>query len=202
MKILLFPDEFLQRERCFGLFKSDTRDPLDTPVTIAGDAGVPIHVVHSDPDHVAYLVGLIVLQAWTMGLDDESTPPPERRPVLVATSRPGRFADSYLRLQIPVTELQRLSNRRRVRLFQTTGKVTNVRERAEHWDYFIKSAEQRTRLHNFFPAFVVGGAHGIPRLIESRQNLGRGDQAGPAVLIARHSDAQGIQTLLRRFALF
>jgi len=155
--------------------------------------------VHSDPEHLAYLVGLLVLQVWTVGLDELGAPIAARKPILVATSRPGTFAEAYLQLQIPLGDLKRLSNRRRVRLFQTTGKVTNVRNKAEYWDHAIDPDESRTRLHNFFPAAFVAGPHSPPRLVEGRQNLGRGDQGGPAVLIVRRADGHTLQMLQKLF---
>ena len=81
MNIRLFPDQFLQRDECFGLFKLGDGGELDLPVTVEGDAGIPFHIVHSDPDHLAYLTGLIVLQAWTSGIDELGILPTERRPV-------------------------------------------------------------------------------------------------------------------------
>lgn len=44
--IRLFPDRFLQRDQCFGLFKMEDNDELDLPVTIEGDAGIHFHIVH------------------------------------------------------------------------------------------------------------------------------------------------------------
>jgi len=38
-----------------GLFKVGDEGELDLPVTVEGDAGIPFHIVHSDPDHLAYL---------------------------------------------------------------------------------------------------------------------------------------------------
>jgi hypothetical protein len=53
---------------------------LDLPITIEGDAGIHFHIVHSAPDHLTYLAGLIILQAWTSGIDELGIPPTERRP--------------------------------------------------------------------------------------------------------------------------
>lgn len=54
MNIRLFPDQFLQRDECFGLFKLGDDDELDLPVTVEGDAGIPFHIVHSDHDHRSF----------------------------------------------------------------------------------------------------------------------------------------------------
>lgn len=51
MNIRLFPDQFLQRDECFGLFKPGGAGERDLPVTIEGDAGIPFHIIHSAPDH-------------------------------------------------------------------------------------------------------------------------------------------------------
>jgi hypothetical protein len=44
-------DQFLQHDECFGLFKLGDDGELDLPVAVEGDAGIPFHIVHSDPDH-------------------------------------------------------------------------------------------------------------------------------------------------------
>jgi hypothetical protein len=59
MKIRLFPEQFIERDYCFGLFKVGGGRVLDLPVTIEGDAGIHFHIVHSIPGHLAYLAGLI-----------------------------------------------------------------------------------------------------------------------------------------------
>lgn len=50
VNLRLFPDQFLRSDKCFGLFKLGDHGELDLPVTIEGDAGIPFHIVHSDPD--------------------------------------------------------------------------------------------------------------------------------------------------------
>lgn len=80
MSIRLFPEQFLERDHCFGLFRVGEGGVLDLPITIEGDAGIHFHIVHSAPDHLTYLAGLIILQAWTSGIDELGIPPTERRP--------------------------------------------------------------------------------------------------------------------------
>ena len=82
MKIRLFPGQFLERDRCFGLFKADEDGVFDLPVTMEGDAGIHFHIVHSDPDHLASLAGLIVLQAWTSKIDELGVLPTEHRKLI------------------------------------------------------------------------------------------------------------------------
>ena len=72
-------------------------------------------------------------------------------------------------------------------LFQKLGLVKNFSERCEFWSYHVKSDETRTRLHNFFPAYQVLEPDGPLHLIASREHLGRGDTAGPSLLITRAS---------------
>lgn len=139
MNIRLFPDKFLQHDECFGLFKLGDDGELDLPITVEGDAGIPFHIVHSDPDHLAYLTGLIVLQAWTRGIDELGIPPAERRPLLVVTDRPGRFGDAYLRLHLPVEKVKALSVRRRVTLFEKTRRAPEVTtDKAGYWESYLK----------------------------------------------------------------
>ena len=195
----LFPYEFVVGEGCYRLFKQDSGDTPDPPILIEGDAGSTFHVVHSDPEYLAYLAGLLALQAWTIGIQESGGPIRQRKPILVITTRPGSFAESYLRLRIPVGELKRISIRRRVRLFQATGNVPRASDKAEYWDHFLDPAEDRTRLHNFFPSAFLAGAHSHPRLVEGRENLGRGDPGGPAVLIVRRLDDQMLNALQKSF---
>jgi hypothetical protein len=200
LKIRLFPREFLLDDGCFGLFKLDARGESDLPVSIEGDCGIPFHIVHSDPDHLAYLAGLIVLQAWTYGIDEPGIPPFERRPLLVITDSPGRFGESYLRLNLPPERIKQVSNRRRVTLYLRTGEVPNVsRDKSGYWDVYIQADESRIRLHNFFPACYILGADREPRLIASRQHLGQGDYARPALLITRRADRDTIHELISRY---
>ena len=88
---------------------------------VEGEAGIPFHIVHSDPDHLAYLVGLIVLQGWTGGIDELGIPTAERRTVLVVTEKPGRFREAYLRLQLPTARIEDLSVKRRIKFYQKSG---------------------------------------------------------------------------------
>ena len=87
MRIRLFPDQFIHGDKCFGLFVQGEDDKLDSPVTIEGDAGIPFHIIHSDPDHLAYLVGLIVLQSWTSGIEEVR----RQEPALLDTDKAVRF---------------------------------------------------------------------------------------------------------------
>lgn len=200
MIIRLFPEEFIHRDKCFGLFKLAVDGQLDLPLTVEGDAGIPFHIVHSDPDHLAYLVGLIVLQAWTSGIDEIGIPPAGRRPVLVITDTPGRFGEAYLRLHLPIAKIEDLSVKRRVTLYEKTGRAPEITEnKAAYWESFLGSKDDRTRLHNFFPACRVISAEGKPKPVASRQHLGRDDEAGPAVLIIRKSDKETLHALHRRY---
>ena len=104
---------------------------LDMPVTIEGDAGIPFHIVHSDPDHLAYLAGLIVLQAWTSGIDELGIPPAERRPILVVTDKPGRFGDAYLQLHLPVEKIEVAICATKGHAFEKTGRAPEQRQRKQ-----------------------------------------------------------------------
>lgn len=200
MKIRLFPREFLRDHGCFGLFKADAGGESELPVPIEGDSGIPFHIVHSDPDHLAYLAGLIILQAWTYGIDEPGNPPFERRPLLVITDSPGRLGEAYLRLNLPPERIKQVSNRRRVTLYLRTGEVPNAsRDKSGYWDVYIQPDERRIRLHNLFPACYILGVDREPRLIASRQHLGHGDDAGPALLITRRSDRDTVHKLISRY---
>ena len=198
--IRLFPEQFLQHDKCFGLFKLGEHGQLDLPVTVEGDAGIPFHIVHSDPDHLAYLVGLIVLQAWTSGIDELGIPPAERRTVVVVTDKPGRFGEAYLRLHLPTAKIEDLSVKRRVTLYEKTGRAPEATtDKAGYWESYLKPGDERTRLHNFFPACQILRAGANPKNIASREHLGRDDDAGPAVLITRKSDKETLRALQRRY---
>lgn len=97
MNIRLFPDRFLKEDSCFNLFRAGTDGSVELPVTIEGTSGIPLHIVHSDPDNLAWLASLLVLQSWLYGIDELELPPTRRRPLLVVTETPGRFAEAYLR---------------------------------------------------------------------------------------------------------
>lgn len=167
------------------------------PVTIEGDAGIPFHIVHSDPAHLAYLTGLLVLQAWTSGIDEFGIPSTERRPVLVVTDRLGRFGEAYLDLHLPVEKIEEISRKRRVTLYQKTGHAPT--DKSAYWENSIETDDPRTRLHNFFPACQILSGDSNPKVLTGRQHLGRGDEADPAVLITRKSDKDTLRTLQNRY---
>jgi hypothetical protein len=195
MGIRLFPDSLGPDEPFFGLFRQDGR--VDMPRPIDWDTGHPIHLVHSDPDHLAYLVAVLVLQAWTTGLDERGGPVPERRPILVVTPRTSRFAEAFLRLHIPATQLVRIPQCRRVRVYRATGKVPRAGE--EYWDAWIGSDETRTRFHNFFPSFHLPAPNAGARPVAGRQHLGRLDSKLPAVLVSRPTDDAGLYAIRRQY---
>ena len=187
MGIRLFPEHFLAQDECFGLFKMAEDGVLDLPITIQSDGRIPLHIVHSDPDHLAYLAGLLVLQAWLYGIDELEVPPTLRRPLLIVTDSPGRFAEAYVKLHIPNEGLKRLCKQRRIALSQKLDRATNPKNKREYWDQALGDDAERTKLHNFFPAKQVLHANAKPRLIASRDHLGRGDAVGAAVFIIRSS---------------
>ncbi|MDI3461492.1 MAG: hypothetical protein OJF50_000313 [Nitrospira sp.] len=195
-KISLFPRQFLTEDACFGLFSVGSGGQIDLPITIEADAGLPIHIVHSDPDHLAYLVGLVVLQAWVTGIDELGVPPNERRPVLVVTDRPGRFGEAYLRLHVPINGIKSLFKKRRVTIHEKGKRgQSEVPATSSFLDLRLERDDTRTRLHNFFPAFQVFGASGAHRILEGREYLGRDDSAGPGVLITRRMDKDKLRAL-------
>src|SRR5262249_3119105 len=112
MNIRLFPERFLKDDACFELFRPGTDGAIELPVTIEGKSGVPLHIVHSDPDQLASLCALIVLQSWLYGIEELELPPERRRPLLIVTDSPGRFGDAYLRFQLPAQRIRELSERR------------------------------------------------------------------------------------------
>ncbi len=165
MKIRLFPQHFLQTDRCFGLLRAEHDGELDPPVTIEGDTGIPIHIIHSDPEHLAYLVGLIVLQAWTSGISELGKPPSQRRAVLVVTDKPGKFGEAYLRLNLPGGKIRDVDSRRRLTFYEKTGHAPLDKSEYLYSEYLyrdIGSNDARTRLHNFFPLTRFLGASGLP----------------------------------------
>lgn len=200
MNMQLFPDQFLGHDECFGLFSVGDGRRLDLPIAIVGDRRIPVHVVHSDPDYLAYLVALIVLQAWTMGIDELGIPPAERQPLLVVTDKPGRFGEAYRRLHVPAEKVKALCVRRRVTLFEKTGRVPDAStDKSGYWESYLKPGDTRTALHNFFPAYQIFSAGGNPRVLAGRQYLGRGDEAGPAVLITPKADQENLRGLCGRY---
>jgi hypothetical protein len=202
MNIRLFPDRFLKQDACFQLFRPGTDGALELPVTIEGKSGVPVHIVHSDPDNLACLAALLVLQSWLYGIDELELPPTRRRPLLVVTEAPGRFAEAYLRLHIPAAKIRELSKRRITALHQKRDIVKNVGDKCEFWWLHIKEDEKRTRLHNFFPAHFVLRQDGPTHLIASREHIGRGDESGPALLIVRATNRTNLAELRDQFRPF
>ena len=197
LKNRLFPPEFLTQDACFGLFRLGPHARPDLPVSIETGPGQPVHLVHSDPHQLAYLVGLIALQTWTHGIDELGVPVEERRPILVITDKPGRFAESYLQLHLPPEQVQELFRRHRVSIGTRGGRISGA---SSYLDHKLSQNDQRTRLHNFFPAAQIAGGDSTPRMIEDREFVGRGDEDCPAVLITRKSDAATLESLKRRFS--
>lgn len=204
MNIRLFPDRFLKDDACFQLFREGTGGPLELPVTIEGNSGVPLHIVHSDPDNLACLTALLILQSWLYGIDELELPPKRRRPLLVVTETPGRFAEAYLQLHIPAESVRGLSRRRNLARYQRCNIIPNLTTdpRSEFWNQYVKADETRTRLHNFFPAHHLLKNDGPIHLIASREHLGRGDTAGPALVIVRASKQTNLASLQDRFRPF
>jgi hypothetical protein len=202
--IRLFPERFLKEDACFHLFRPGADGALELPVTIEGKSGVPVHIVHSDPDNLACLAALLVLQSWLYGIDELELPPKRRRPILVVTETPGRFAEAYLRLHIPAESIRELSRQRNKLRYQKCNIVPNLTNdpKSEFWNLHIKPDESRTRLHNFFPAHFVLQQNGPIHQIASREHLGRGDDAGPALLIARAAKSTKLAELRDRFQPF
>jgi len=204
MNIRLFPDRFLKEDACFHLFRPGADGALELPVTIEGKSGVPLHIVHSDPDNLACLAALLVLQSWLYGIDELELPPKRRRPLLVVTETPGRFAEAYLRLNIPAESIRGLSRRRNMLRYQKCNIVPNLTTdpKSEFWNRHIKPDETRARLHNFFPAHFLPQQNGPIHQIASREHLGRGDDAGPALLIVRATKSTNLAELRDRFHPF
>lgn len=202
MGIRLFPEHFLGQDQCFGLFKMDCDGAIDLPVTIRGDAGTPFHVVHSDPDHLAYLAGMVVLQAWVYGIDELELPPTARRPLLVVTDTPGRFRDAYLNLHVSNEGLKRLCKQRRIALWEKLQRATNPQDKREYWDWALGDDEERTKLHNFFPAKQLLHLDGHLRPIAGRDHLGRGDPVGAAIVIVKSSHETSVVKLEEKFRPF
>jgi hypothetical protein len=204
MNIRLFPDRFLKEDACFHLFRPGTDGALELPVTIEGKSGVPVHIVHSDPDNLAYLAALLVLQSWLYGIDELELPPKRRRPLLVVTETPRRFAEVYLQLHIPAESIRQVSRRRNQLRYKECNIVPNLTTdpKSEFWDRHVKSGETRTRLHNFFPAYLLLHQNGSIHQIASRQQIGRGDISTPALLIVRATKRTNLTDLRDRFGPF
>lgn len=202
MGIRLFPERFLDQDDCFGLFRLAADGSVELPVTIEGDGQTPIHIVHSDPEHLAYLAGLLALQAWVYGVDEREEPHTRRESILVITETPGRFAEAYLQLHIPVAGLKKLCSQRRVALWQKLQRATNPADKREYWDWAVADGDERTRLHNFFPAKQLLHENAKLKPIANRQHLGRGDTLGAAVIVARSAQGTSIKKLVDRFSPF
>jgi len=193
MKIRLFPGSPASGSPFFGLFRLDGR--ADIPRPIDWDTARPIHLIHSEPDHLGYLVALLVLQAWTTGLDESHGPVPERRPIVVVTSRPSRFAEAYLRIHIPADQIRHIPACRRRRLYERRKRLVGE----EYWDSEIPHDETRTRLHNFFPAFQLWKPDAEPRAVASQQYLGRVVSDKAAVIVCRPMGAAELREIRRRY---
>lgn len=195
MDVQLFPDALCTTHQCYGLTRANAElaDPL-VPITWNTDA--PLHLVHSSHEHLAYITGLLVLQAWTAGLDDNG-PLSERRPVLLITERPGTFAEAYLRLEVPADQIDAFSTARRMALYQ---RGQSAKASANYWDQKVGERNNQPRLHNMFPACDLSRPTTTPSPIASREYFGRGDdsaQERPALLIARPCDADGLALIAR-----
>ncbi|MGH9343359.1 MAG: hypothetical protein ACRD19_06330, partial [Terriglobia bacterium] len=200
MKILLFSGELLRRDECFGLhLQAETtyRPPF---VQLEFDASEAVHVVCGDPQLVAFLAGLIALQAWTYGIGEDGVPLSERRPVLVVTDTPGRLGEAFLRLRLPIAQIEPLCKRRRIKLYEKTGRAGT--DAASYWENLVRKEDPRNRFHNFFPAYAVLRSGAEPRPISDREFLGRADDAGPAVLISRCIDRENVTKLIARHRPF
>src|SRR5439155_20580059 len=104
------------------------------------------------------------------------------------------------RLQLPTAKIEDLSVKRRITLYQKTGRAPEANaDKTGYWEMYLKAGDRRTRLHNFFPAFQIVSVGGEAKTIASRQHLGRNDDAGPAVLITRKSDKETLRALQRRY---
>jgi hypothetical protein len=200
MKILLFSGEFLRRDACFGLqLLPETNYPLPL-IQLEFEASQVVHVACGDPQLVAILAGLIALQAWTYGIGEDGVPLPERRPLLVVTDTPGRFSEAFLRLQLPIAQIEPLCRRRRIKLYEKTGHTGT--DAASYWENLVREGDPRNRFHNFFPAYAILRSGAEPRPISDREFLGRADDAGPAVLISRCTDREHVTKLIARYCPF
>lgn len=204
MNIRLFPDRFLKEDACFQLFRPGTDGALELPAAIEGKSGIPLHIVHSDPDHLACLSALLVLQSWLYGIDELELPPKRRRPLLIVTETPGRFAEAYLQLHMPAESIRQLSRRRNLLRYQKCNIVPNLTTdpKSEFWDRHIRPDETRTRLHNFFPAHYLLRQDSPTHPIASREHLGRGDDSGPALVLVRATKRTNFAELRDRFRPF
>lgn len=203
MGIRLFPQRFLSDEACFGIFRTADGEAIELPVTILGEGTAPLHVVHSDPDHLAALAGMLVMQAWVFGIDEIDLPPISRRPLLVITDHPGRFAEAYLNLYLPKASIERIWSERRKELWAKHQRATNPADKIEYLDKG-KAVQQstHTKLHNLFPAKQLLHLDAKLRPVASRENMGRGDSLGAAVVIVKASRHANLKILEQRFQPF
>jgi len=200
MKILLFSGEFLRRDECFGLYLQAEATYRSPALELEFDASQVVRIVCGDPQLVALLAGLIALQAWTYGMGEDGMPLPERRPLLVVTDTPGRFGDAFLRLRLPIAQIERLCKRRRIKLYEKTGRAGT--DAASYWENLVRERDPRNRFHNFFPAYAVLRSGAQPKPISDREFLGRADDAGPAVVISRYTDRESVTKLISRHRPF
>lgn len=200
MNIRLLSDDFRQRDRCFGLHLEVAKGDLPPRVQLEFDASQMVHIVCGELEMVALLAGLIVLQAWTHGMGEDGVPLLERKPLLVVTDTPGRFGEAFLRLRLPIAQIEPLCRRRRVKLYEKTGSAGT--DAASYWENLIRERDPRNRFHNFFPAYAVLRSGAEPKPISEREFLGRADDAGPAVLISRCTDREDITKLIARYHPF
>ncbi len=194
MKTLLFCDEFYRRDKFFGLCLPGEVTYRSPAVELEFEPSEVVHVVCGDAQMAAFLAGLIALQAWTYGMEEDGIPLPERRPLLVVTDTPGRFGEAFLQLRLPIAQIEPLCRRRRVKLYEKTGRAGT--DAASYWENLVHQRDPRNRFHNFFPAYAVLRSGAEPKPISGREFLGRADNAGPAVLISRCTDREAVTRLI------
>jgi hypothetical protein len=131
---------------------------------------------------------------------EDGMPLPERRPLLVVTDTPGRFGEAFLRLRLPIEQIEALCKRRRIKLYKKTGRAGT--DAASYWENLVREKDPRNRFHNFFPAYAILRSGGEPKPISDREFLGRADDAGPAVLISRYTDRETVTKLITRHRPF
>ena len=200
MKTLLFSGEFYHRDNCFGLYMEPDTNRRPPFVETEFEPCEAVHIVCGDAQIVAFLAGLIALQAWTYGMGDDGIPLPERRPVLVVTDTPGRFGEAFLQLRLPIAQIEPLCIRRRVKLYEKTGRAGT--DAASYWENLVRERDSRNRFHNFFPAYAILRSGAEPKPISDRELLGRADDAGPAVLISRCMDREVVIKLITKHRPF
>jgi hypothetical protein len=202
MGIRLFPNRFLSDEACFGIFRTADAEAIELPITILGEGTTPLHVVHSDPDHLAALAGMLVMQAWVFGIDELELPPISRKPLLLITDYPRRFEEAYLKLDITKDGVDRIWSERRKALAVKRNRATNPKDKIERLDKAVRSGSTHTKLHNLFPAKHFVRLDAKLRPIASREGMGRGDSRGAAVVIVRAARQVNLKVLEERFQPF